>query len=341
MSQEISEIQVTRSDMRTVAARILANVGTPDERALSVAESLVKAQEVGHASHGVIRLVEYVSFVQKGTVITDATPSVISDRGATAMIDGSWGWGQIACKFAVGILKKKTEEFGTATITIKNVNHIGRLGEYVENLASDGLVAMMWCNSDPSVAAFGGRERLFGTNPFAAAIPSEGEPMVIDFATAASAEGKLRVARANGQKIPLGIVVDKDGKESTEPEAFYSGGALLPFGGHKGYCMSLLIELVGGALSGGHPSTTQAYSRGNGTVLTAYDPKFFAGDQGFADDIKESVKKIKSTTPVDPKRPVLLPGEVESQFRARNSSAITISEAIWKQITELDASLAR
>ena len=123
MSQEISEIQVTRSDMRTVAARILANVGTPDERALSVAESLVKAQEVGHASHGVIRLVEYVSFVQKGTVIADATPSVISDRGATAMIDGSWGWGQIACKFAVGILKKKTEEFGTATITIKNVNH--------------------------------------------------------------------------------------------------------------------------------------------------------------------------------------------------------------------------
>jgi len=341
MSQQISETKVTRIEMRETAARILTNVGTPSDDALSVAESLVKAQEVGHASHGVIRLVEYVSFVHKGTVIADAVPVILSDRGATAMVDGGWGWGQIACKFGVEILKSKTKEFGTATITIKNVNHIGRLGEYVENLANEGLVAMMWCNSDPSVAAFGGRERLFGTNPFAAAIPSEGEPMVIDFATAASAEGKLRVARANGQKIPLGIVVDKDGKESTEPEAFYSGGALLPFGGHKGYCMSLLIELVGGALSGGHPSTTQVYSRGNGTVLTAYDPKFFAGDQAFAADIKESVTKIKSTTPVDPTRPVLLPGEVESQFRTRNSDAITISEAIWKQITELDSSLAR
>lgn len=339
MAQEISVNQIHRSEMVEVATQILIKVGTPAADARSVASSLVKAQEVGHASHGVIRLVEYVSFVKNGTVIADAIPQIIKDRGAIAMIDGHWGWGQIACKFALNTVRRKCEEFGTATVTIRNVNHIGRLGEYVEELANSGLVAIMWCNSDPSVAAYGGSERLFGTNPFAAGIPNQNEPIIVDFATAASAEGKLRVARANGQTIPNGILIDKDGNESNDPADFYSGGALLPFGGHKGYCLSLLIELVGGALSGGHPATSTKYLRGNGTVITAYAPEFFIGDDEFMTDIAQSVTKIKNTKPTNEQNPVLLPGEVETQFRLKNSPEISISAAIWQQIIELEKSL--
>lgn len=196
---------------------------------------------------------------------------------------------------------------------------------------------MMWCNADPAVAAFGGKDRLFGTNPLAVGIPSNDVPVVIDLATAASAEGKLRVARANGSKIPLGTVIDKDGNESTNPDDFYTGGAILPFGGHKGYCVSLMIELLGGALSGNHPSMNAGYSHGYGTVLIAIDPDKFFGTGFFKDEISEATKAIRSTTPANPERPVLVPGDVENNERKKNKAAIQISEAIWSSIKELSA----
>jgi uncharacterized oxidoreductase len=197
----------------------------------------------------------------------------------------------------------------------------------------------MWCNADPAVAAYGGVARMFGTNPFAAGIPNGSDPIIIDFATAASAEGKLRVARANGQSVPAGMVIDKDGRDSTDPNAFYDGGSILPFGGHKGYCMSLFIELVGGALSGGHAAMATGYTRGNGTVLIAMDPDSFVGSAVFEAEIAESAAKIKSTRPAKPESPVLLPGEVENQSRARNKEKVHISEPIWQSILELQSSL--
>lgn len=339
MSTSVETTAIGRKEMLECAARILEKVGTPRDEAVSVADSLILAQEAGHASHGVIRLIEYTSFVKKGTVIPYVRPTVFAERGATLAIDGHWGWGQVACKYALEIALRKVKEFGTVTITVKNVNHIGRLGEYVEMLAEHNLVSLMWCNSDPSVAAFGGKDRLFGTNPFAAGIPTSAKPIIIDFATAASAEGKLRVARANKQQIPTGMVIDKEGRESTDPESFYAGGALLPFGGHKGYCMSLMIELLGGALSGGHPATSSRYSRGNGTVLVVMDPSFFVIEKSFIQDIDESVTKITGATPVDAQRPILMPGDVENAQRLRNQPNIEISKAIWESILELDASL--
>lgn len=339
MSVAAKEISIPRDELISVATEILVKAGAPEDKARSVAESLISAQEAGHPSHGLIRLIEYVSFVKKGTVFAGADPKLIGEHGAVASIDGNWGWGQVACKYALELIGERISKFGTFTITIKNVNHIGRLGEYVERLAERGLVSIMWCNSDPSVAAFGGVERLFGTNPFAVGIPTSGEPIVIDFATAASAEGKLRVARANGQQVPKGMVIDKLGVESTDPNAFYEGGSLLPFGGHKGYCMSLMIELLGGGLSGGHPATSSEYSRGNGTVLIAMDPKYFAGSENFLSEMDQSVSKISGTRPARVDQPVLLPGQVENIARAKNRSGVAVSEPIWQSIEELRSSL--
>ncbi len=339
MSQSVAEAIISRSEMLQLTSQILQKVGTPKADADSVADSLVLAQEAGHASHGVIRLIEYTNFVKNGTVIPNVKPELISERGATVAIDGRWGWGQIACKFALEVARKKIKDLGSISITVKNVNHIGRLGEYVEALAKENYVSLMWCNSDPSVAAFGGRDRLFGTNPFAAGIPNGETPMVIDFATAASAEGKLRVARANKQAIGPGTVIDKNGVESLDPNAFYEGGALLPFGGHKGYCMSLMIELLGGAISGGHPATSSRYERGNGTVLIVMNPEFFVPADSFAQDIAESAARITSTTPAHENKPVLLPGDVENLQRAKNRGGISISSPIWESIIELEKRL--
>lgn len=337
MSDHEKYIGVPRAEVLAVSVKILEKFGTPKNYADSVAESLVQAQEVGHASHGVIRLIEYTNSIEQKVIHPQAAPTIMQETDGTAVIDGHWGWGQIACKFAVEIGAAKAKKFGVCAIAINSCNHIGRLGEYMETLAAMDLISMMWCNADPAVAAFGGKNRLLGTNPLAVGIPSNDEPVVIDFATSSLAEGKLRVARANGSQIPLGALIDKDGKESINPDDFYDGGALLPFGGHKGYCMSLMIELLGGALSGNHPSMNAEYSHGYGTVLIAIDPEKFFGTSFFKNDISEATRAIRLTTPANSERPVLVPGDVERNERQKNLANIQISKAIWSSVQELSA----
>jgi uncharacterized oxidoreductase len=318
------------------SAKILELVGSSRADALSVATSLVDAQAAGHSSHGILRLVEYANAVEKGQVTPTAQPRIISDRGAVVTLDGQWGWGQIACKQAVELVAEKANKFGIGTVVIKSCNHIGRLGEYVEMLSQKSLVSIMWCNGGPNVAAYGGKTRLFGTNPFAAGIPTGDENIVIDFATASSAEGKIRAANVNGLQVPEGLIVKADGSPTTEPADFYAGGAILPFGGHKGYCLNLLIELLGGALSGAHPSMNDSYGNGNGSVLIAMDPEFFIGTDQFLQDVNQATGVIKNAPPADPSKPILLPGEVEEQERAKNADGIVISAAIWGSILELE-----
>ena len=339
MSVTSSKLQISRDEMMTVTQRILELSGTPTPYAFSVADSLVQAQEVGHASHGIIRLLEYTKFVESGVVIPAAVPSIIRETSSTFVIDGGWGWGQISCKLAVAMAISRANENGIMAFTIKSCNHIGRLGEYVESLAKKSLIGLMFCNSDPAVAAFGGKTRLLGTNPFAASIPTSGQPLVLDFATAASAEGKLRVARATGQKIKQGIVVDQDGNPSTDPETFYAGGALLPFGEHKGYGLSLLIELLGGALSGNHPGLSQNYKAGNGAVLIVLNPRNFLSYENFIADIDEAAAIIRNSPPVDLKNPILLPGDVENMTRATNKNGIQLDSTIWESILNLEKTL--
>lgn len=318
------------------SAKILELAGSSKADALSVATSLVDAQAAGHSSHGILRLVEYANAVEKGQVTPTAQAKIISDRGAVVTLDGQWGWGQIACKQAVELVAEKANKFGIGTVVIKSCNHIGRLGEYVEMLSQKSLVSIMWCNGGPNVAAYGGKTRLFGTNPFAAGIPTGDENIVIDFATASSAEGKIRAANVNGLHVPEGLIVKADGSPTTEPADFYAGGAILPFGGHKGYCLNLLIELLGGALSGAHPSMNDSYGNGNGTVLIAMDPEFFIGTDQFLQDVNQATGVIKNAPPADPSKPILLPGEVEEQERAKNADGIVISAAIWGSILELE-----
>ena len=325
--------------MLAQAIRILNLVGAPDNHARSVAESLVVAQQAGHTSHGVMRLTEYVDFVKNGDINPTAIPKIASQRGAVTNLEGNWGWGQVACKFAVELIADKVLDFGIASVAINSCNHIGRLGEYVEMLSKESLVALMFCNTGPSVAAYGGKTRLFGTNPFAAAIPAPDGDIVIDFATAGTAEGKLRVARSSGEQVPVGLVVTKDGKPTSDPEAFYEGGALLPFGGHKGYCLSLLIDLMSGSLSGIHPAMTDSYDHGNGTILIAMDPDFFTGRTKFTADILEAKRKIKESPSVNEESPILLPGEVEDGAKVRNADKVEIPENIWNSILDLEKSL--
>lgn len=328
----------TPDTLRSVSGAILHAAGTLANEAKIVGDALVEANLVGHDSHGVIRLMSYVDFVRRGQIKPTARPNVKKRHQAIAQIDAEWGWGQLAARLATQTAVELAREYGVAVVTIDRCNHIGRLGEYVETITQSEMVGLALCNADPAVAPFGGFARLMGTNPIAWSVPRalRGEPLLSDFATAGVAEGKLRVARAKGEQVAAGLVVDRNGQPSIEPSAFYDGGALLPFGGHKGYGLGILVELLGGILSGMAVSAQQQRIAINGTLLIALNISAFMPYAQFIEHVEAFCGRVKASPAADGFTEVLLPGEPELRARKeRLGSGIYLPDKTWKDIESL------
>jgi hydroxycarboxylate dehydrogenase B len=331
-----THIDVDIAEAQSTVVAVLEKLGTPQHIARVVARSLVRSNQVGHDSHGLVRVPEYVRYVADGVIRPDVEPRIDRAHGAVAVVDAGAGWGHYAVDFAVSTLIPLARTFGTATVTVRNSKHIGRLGGYVERLADEGLASVILCNSDPNVALPGGRDRMLGTNPFAAGVPSStSHPFVIDFATSAMAEGKVRVARDAGKDVPLGVIIDKNGRGSTDPNDYYEGGALLPFGGHKGFGLSVLIELLGGSLSGQHPALARDYRAGNGVVITAYDPAAFVDAHIFDRDVSDELEALRAARRADEGGTLILAGDVEQANLLGRTETIPVPSVLWDTIRAL------
>ena len=328
-------------ELRRFTGDCLAELGADRSIADQVATSLVLSNLVGHDSHGVIRIVQYAAWVDDGQIRPAAAPHVQRQRGATAVVDGGWGFGQPAARLATDLAREVAADHGIAAIAIANCNHIGRLGEYVGALAEVGLMGMAWCNSGAVVAPFGGTGRALGTNPFAWAAPSGGtRPLVVDFSTAGVAEGKLRIASANGRSVAPGLIVDATGRPSNEPADFFAGGALLPFGGHKGSGMSVMIELLGGLLTGMGVGCSPRYAGGNGTIILALDIAAFTDPADFAAHAAEFREALATAGSGPSGGDVAMPGEIETRtYDTRMRDGIPVSHGVQSQIYEISDAL--
>lgn len=327
---------VSGDELVGVALAVLRSVGVPDEGADVVARSLVLSNLVGHDSHGVRRLVGYVADVRSGKVDPRATPDAERTRPGTVVVHGRRAFGQLAAGRAVTELLDARHGSGVAVI--RDCNHVGRLGEYVAELAGHDLVAMAFGNADPTVAPYGGRERRLGTNPLAWAAPrAKGKPpVVMDWATSVVAEGKLAVARDRQEQVPEGLVLDAQGRASVDPGDFYRGGVLLPFGGHKGYGLSVLIEIVAGLLSGTGIGSMPEYTGDFGTVLVAFAIDAFQPVDEFRARTEEFCRALDETPPAYGHREVLVPGEPEERTRAeRERDGIPIADVTWQELHAL------
>lgn len=318
-----------------VTKRVLSAMGAPIQSADQVAKSLVLSNLVGHDSHGIIRLVEYSGWVQQGNLIPNAIPKLINDRDATAEIDGGWGWGQTASYLATERLIELTKKYGTATVVLKRTNHVGRLGEYVDLMADAGLMGIAFCNTGGAIVApFGGFKRVLGTNPFAWALPGNGDfNYVLDFSTAIVAAGKIILAGMSGEEIEPGLILDKSGNPSANPNDLLAGGALLTFGGHKGSGVSVLIDLAAGILSGNMPAAISDSGFGNGTVLIGVDVSRFAPLDTFT-LVGKNFELImhNAGTP----NSVLMPGEFEHITKInRSNKGVSISAGVKSNILEI------
>jgi len=243
--------------LREFSERLLARAGLPPEDAALAADVLLAADLRGIDSHGVARLRGYHEVLASGRVNPTPEVRVVRETLTTATVDGDNGLGLVVGPRANELAMDKALEAGSGWVAVRNTNHFGIAGYYVLQALERDLIGWAMTNSSALVAPLFGIGRMLGTNPLAIAFPGRDEPpIVIDFATSAVAFGKIEIARRRGVPIPEGWAIDVDGGAATDPQAVYDGGALLPIGstrelgGHKGYAMGMMVDVLSAVLSG-------------------------------------------------------------------------------------------
>jgi L-2-hydroxycarboxylate dehydrogenase (NAD+) len=243
--------------LREFAARVLAGAGLPGEDAALAADVLLAADLRGIDSHGVARLRGYHEILRSGQVNAAPELRVVRETLTTATVDADNGLGLVVGPRANEIAMEKALAAGSGWVAVRNTNHFGIASYYVLQALERDLIGWAMTNSSALVAPLFGVGRMLGTNPLAIAFPGmEEPPIVIDFATSAVAFGKIEIARRRGQSIPEGWAIDAEGHPTTDPEAVYDGGALLPIGsnrelgGHKGYALGMMVDVLSAVLSG-------------------------------------------------------------------------------------------
>ena len=327
------------STLLDLTTRIFVAAGAPEPIARQVADSLVLNNLMGVDSHGVLRIPQYLEAIDKGSIIPGAEARVVRDQGVAAILDGQWAFGQIVARQAMQLAVEKAKAHTVGIVSFTGVLHIGRLGEWAALAAEQGYFGWVLTNGSlpgGTVAPYGGAQGLFGTNPIAFGIPGGSHPpAVVDFSTSATAEGKVRLAKFKGEQTPPGWLIDREGRPTTDPAALYDGGALQPFGGHKGYGLSLMVEVLGGILSGANVPISPGYVPQNGVFMMALDVTFFRPAVEYDEVIDTLLDGIKGTRPVEGFEAVLVPGEPELSRRSeREENGIPVDDQTWAAIQE-------
>jgi len=325
-----------------IAVELLEAVGASADESLEVATHLVDSNLHGMDSHGIIRLPQYISSVERGEVKTRIRPKLIRSGGSTAIVDGRFGFGQKVCNYAMRLAIKKGRRTGIASVGILNSGHIGRLGYYTEMASHQNMLGFLFANTNLSVAPFGGRERLLGTNPLSISIPArKSDPVVIDLSTSVVAEGKVRDALVRGKSIPPGWIIDSQGRPSTNPADLYIppyppkqvklGGALLPMGGYKGYALSMAIEMMTGILVG--RTIESELHGGNCALIIVIDVRHFSPVADFEENVDQFIHVIKSGALAPDSHEILIPGEPEfRQQKLRQENGIEVDPQTLEEL---------
>lgn len=335
--------KVPAERLREIGKALLMANKVPEEEAATVARHVVNANLAGHDSHGVIMLPNYIERVRANQIVPGAPFTIVQESPTTTVVDGNWGFGYVINEKAMQLTIEKAEKSNIAACTVFRQGHVGRLASYPLMAARAGMIGMAWADSGRSpkgVAPFGGREARLGTNPWAMAVPSDLDgDFCMDMATSAVAMGKIKLAEARGQEVPLGWIVDKDGELSTDPKKI-AGGALLPLGGpgegYKGTALAAMGEVFCGILTGLGFGVEPSGRHNDGCFLIAIKVDAFRPLLTFRKDVADFANYLKDTPPAKGSSGVLYPGEVEHrQEQKRGAEGIEIEDATWKKLGAL------
>jgi uncharacterized oxidoreductase len=314
--------------LRAIGAEIIRAGGSAAEEARLVAHHLVDANLAGHDSHGIGMIPSYVRHVRAKLVIPNTRVKTVKDDGPTLMFDGQRGYGRPVAGEAMAAAIARCRETGVVVATLANAHHIGRVGAYGELASAAGLVSLHFVNVTDHravVAPFRGTDARFVTNPICIALPGTDRrpPIVLDMATSAVAMGKVRVAKNEGKPVDAGVLIDEIGRPTRDPGVMYRDphGALLPFGGHKGYALAVVTgnPRMGGTI--------------NNMLSIVLDPARLAGVDWLRREIDGFVDYVKASPPADAAAPVLVPGDPERLARERRErEGIDVDDTTWSEV---------
>jgi uncharacterized oxidoreductase len=315
--------------------------GSETHEAKLVADNLVLANLTGHDSHGIGMMPRYVEALLEGGLHPNREIEVKLDAGALLALDGGAGYGQSIGLQATRLAIERARQHGVAIVALGNSHHLGRIGHWAEIAVAEGLVSIHFVNvqSFARVAPFAGADRRFGTNPVCIGIPLPGEPpFLLDMATSAVAQGKLRVAHNKRVKIPLGWLIDDQGNPTDDPRWGVTAplGAMACFGEHKGYGLAVACELLGGALTGGGVTDYDNKTRRrvlNGMLSIVIDPARLKTQERYLRDSKSFLAWLRSSRTAPGHDRVRIAGEPEREYRAkREREGVPVDDETWNEI---------
>jgi uncharacterized oxidoreductase len=326
-----------------LVAAIMHAAGCGEGEAATIARRLVDSNLVGHDSHGVLRVPRYLDWIQYGTLRPNTAPTLVFDSDTIAIVDGNRGFGQVTGEFATKLGIAKARVTGIAMVGLRNCGHLGRIGDWADLAAEAGQVSLHFLNTSGAqrVAPYGGSDRRLSTNPITIGVPVDGaDPVVLDVTTSMVAEGKLMVALNKGERVPEGWIIDRHGAPTTSPQDFYDGGALLTVGAHKGSGLSIVTDLLAGAVSTGRSSDAGDPILRNNMLSIYIAPAVYDGDGFVAREARRFVDFVKASAPAKAGEPVLVPGDAERRNRAaRLASGVALDEKTWADLLAAAASV--
>ncbi len=330
--------------IKEYCAGIFEKAGLKAKDAQIFADGLVAADLRGVASHGVSRTKVYSERIEKGAVNIDAELKTIIDSGAVIAIDGDNGAGIVTAKKVMDVCIDRAKTYGCCFATVRNGNHFGTGAYFTEYAAKSGMIGFAISNSEAAVVPIGGSIPMLGTNPLSVAIPAgEHAPLVLDMATSTVARGKVVYASKNGKSIPLGWGVDACGADTDDPQKILDGGAMLPFGGAKGYGISMIIDILCSCLAGAFncrqtPSFWSELDKAQniGYFMGAMDVSKFTNYKEYAQKIDAYFEEFKKCPTAPGFDEVKIPGEIEhNNFLKGMQEGIMIPEAVEKELFDL------
>ena len=333
--------------LRRLVTQVFTACETTPEDAQTLADHLVRANLKGLDSHGVLRVPQYVGNIKEKEIVPGADIITVKETATTALLDLNWNFGQIGARTATEMAIDKAMTQGLGSVALHRTQHVGCLTLYTEAVAKAGLVGLAACSgASPSghwVAPSGGREGRIGTNPISMGAPTSGRPILFDAATSTVSEGKVRLTRDTGKKLPETWLVDSDGRLTDDPKALYEtpGGAILPVGGalaYKGFGFAMIAQVLSTILTGA--SVGHMGGESNNFWILAVDIEAFTTAEAFRKELDDYISYAKSAALAEGFDRVIMPGELDYATEVhRLAKGIPISEGVWSQLMSVTSEL--